>query len=95
MYKSLFKMPNTGIEVIKFEYSLKLKIKCNDWLHGDTCIQQDSIFTFWFAFLSTYICCTCMVAVNVLVRLAITQLSLFCLKKNAIGTTISCIGSII
>ena len=29
----------TGIEVIKLEYSLKLKIKQNDWLLADTCPQ--------------------------------------------------------
>ena len=27
----------TGLEVIKPEYSLKLKIKRNDWLLADTC----------------------------------------------------------
>ena len=27
------------LEVIKLEYSLKLKIKCNDWLLVDTCPQ--------------------------------------------------------
>ena len=30
---------NTGIEVLKLEYSLKLKIKLNDWLLADTCPQ--------------------------------------------------------
>ena len=29
----------TGLEVIKLEYSLKLKVKHNDWLHADTCPQ--------------------------------------------------------
>ena len=28
-----------GLDVIKLEYSLKLKIKCNDWLLVDTCPQ--------------------------------------------------------
>ena len=28
-----------GLEVIKLEYSLKLKIKRNDWLLADTCPQ--------------------------------------------------------
>ena len=28
-----------GLEVIKLEYSLKLKIKCNEWLLLDTCLQ--------------------------------------------------------
>ena len=28
-----------GLEVIKLEFSLKLKIKCNDWLLADTCLQ--------------------------------------------------------
>ena len=29
----------SGLEVIKLEYNLKLKIKCNDWLLADTCRQ--------------------------------------------------------
>ena len=29
----------TGLEVIKLEYSLRLKIKSNDWLLADTCPQ--------------------------------------------------------
>ena len=29
----------SGLEVIKLEYNLKLKIKCNDWLLVDTCPQ--------------------------------------------------------
>ena len=28
-----------GLEVIKLEYILKLKIKRNDWLLADTCLQ--------------------------------------------------------
>ena len=28
-----------GLEVIKLEFILKLKIKCNDWLLADTCLQ--------------------------------------------------------
>ena len=28
-----------GLEVIKLEYILRLKIKCNDWLLADTCPQ--------------------------------------------------------
>ena len=28
-----------GLEVIKLEYSLRLRIKCNDWLLADTCPQ--------------------------------------------------------
>ena len=32
-------MKSTGLEVIKLEYSLKLKIKRNDWLLADTCPQ--------------------------------------------------------
>ena len=28
-----------GLEVIKLEYSLKLKIKCNDWLLVDTLLN--------------------------------------------------------
>ena len=30
----------SGLEVIKLEYSLRLKIKCNDWLLADTCPQS-------------------------------------------------------
>ena len=36
-----------GLEVIKLEFILKLKIKHNDWLLADTCLQaanQCSIF---------------------------------------------------
>ena len=29
----------TGLEVIKLEYNLRLKIKRIDWLHADTCPQ--------------------------------------------------------
>ena len=29
----------TGLEVIKLEYNLRLKIKRNDWLLADTCPQ--------------------------------------------------------
>ena len=29
----------SGPEVIKLEYRLKLKIKCNDWLFADMCPQ--------------------------------------------------------
>ena len=32
-------MLSTGLKVIKLEYSLKLKIKCNNWLLADTCPQ--------------------------------------------------------
>ena len=28
-----------GLEVIKLEYKLRLKIKRHDWLHADTCLQ--------------------------------------------------------
>ena len=28
-----------GLEVIKLEFILKLKIKCNDWLLADLCLQ--------------------------------------------------------
>ena len=30
---------NTGLEVIKLEFILRLKIKRNDWLLEDTCPQ--------------------------------------------------------
>ena len=29
----------SGPEVIKLEFSLRFKIKCNDWLLADTCPQ--------------------------------------------------------
>ena len=29
----------SGRKVIKLEYNLRLKIKCNDWLLADTCPQ--------------------------------------------------------
>ena len=29
----------SGLEVIKLEFILKLKIKCNDWLLAETCPQ--------------------------------------------------------
>ena len=32
------------LEVIKLEYSLRLKIKCNDWLLADTCPQAAKHF---------------------------------------------------
>ena len=33
------KQPNTGLEVIKLEFILRLKIKRNDWLLADMCPQ--------------------------------------------------------
>ena len=30
---------SSGLEVIKLEFILRLKIKCNDWLLADTCPQ--------------------------------------------------------
>ena len=33
------KVKQPGLEAIKLEYSLKLKIKRNDWLLADTCRQ--------------------------------------------------------
>ena len=30
---------SAGLEVIKLEYSLRLEVKCNDWLLADTCPQ--------------------------------------------------------
>ena len=39
MLASMLKFVSTGLEVIKLEYSLNLKIKCNDWLLADTCPQ--------------------------------------------------------
>ena len=34
-----------GLEVIKLEFILKPKIKCNDWLLADTCPQAANHFT--------------------------------------------------
>ena len=39
----------TRSEVIKLEFILKLKIKCNDWLLVDTC-QQSANFALNFEF---------------------------------------------
>ena len=35
--------PKSGLEVIKFEFILRLKIKRNDWLFADTCPKQPTI----------------------------------------------------
>ena len=35
----------SGLEVIKLEYSLRLKIKRNDWLHADKCPQAANCCT--------------------------------------------------
>ena len=38
----------TGLEVIKLEFILRLKIKRNDWLFADTCPQAASHYAlFW------------------------------------------------
>ena len=34
-----FRSSTPGLDVIKLEYSLRLKIKRNDWLLADTCPQ--------------------------------------------------------
>ena len=39
-------MVPAGLEVIKLEYSLRLKVKCNDWLLADTCRKQPIILYF-------------------------------------------------
>ena len=44
MATSIVAIFRTGLEVIKLEFILKLKIKCYDWLLADTCPQGDS---FW------------------------------------------------
>ena len=36
-----------GLEVIKLEFILRLKIKCNDWLLADTCPQAANHFAFF------------------------------------------------
>ena len=38
---------SSGLEVIKLEYSLRLKIKCNDCLLADTCPQATSSLHFF------------------------------------------------
>ena len=38
-----FLTSSPGLKVIKLEYILKLKIKCNDWLLADTCLMR-----FWY-----------------------------------------------
>ena len=35
-----------GLEVIKLEFILRLKIKCNDWLIADTCPQAANHWAF-------------------------------------------------
>ena len=37
--KKPFESLRTGLDVIKLEYSLKLKIKCDDRLLAETCLQ--------------------------------------------------------
>ena len=32
-----------GLEVVQLEYSLRLKIQCNDWLLADMCRKQPII----------------------------------------------------
>ena len=41
---------NPGLEVIKIEYSLKLKIRRNDWLLADTCVCKQPIIVLYFEF---------------------------------------------
>ena len=36
----IFPLLITGLEVIKLEFILRLKIKCNDWLIVDVCPQS-------------------------------------------------------
>ena len=36
-----------GLEVIKLEFILKLKIKRNDWLLSDTCPQQPIVMLYF------------------------------------------------
>ena len=39
----------SGLEVIKLEYRLRLKIKPNDWLLADTCpVHKPPIIAFYF-----------------------------------------------
>ena len=42
MFKNMYVDVDTRPEVIKLEYSLKLKIKRNDWLLADMCPQAVS-----------------------------------------------------
>ena len=41
------KTMNPGLEVIKLEYSLKLKIKRNDWLLADTYFEFENELKFY------------------------------------------------
>ena len=41
--RQLFYGKEPGLEVIKLEFILRLKIKCNDWLLADTCPQAANI----------------------------------------------------
>ena len=48
------RVQQSGLEVIKLEYSLRLKIKRNDWLFADTCPQAANhcaLFGAWIEFL--------------------------------------------
>ena len=40
----------SGHEVIKLEYSLKLKTKCNDWLLADTRVRKQPFIALYFEF---------------------------------------------
>ena len=41
---------SSGLEVIKLELILKLKIKRNDWLLADTCLQAANLCRLYFEF---------------------------------------------
>ena len=41
---------SSGLEVMKLEFNLKLKIKCNDWLLADTCPQAANRCRLYFEF---------------------------------------------
>ena len=48
LHASLVTNLRPGLEVIKLEYSLRLKIKRNDWLLVDTCVRKQPIIARYF-----------------------------------------------
>ena len=38
----------SGLQVIKLEFILRLKIKCNDWPLADTCVRKQPIIVLYF-----------------------------------------------
>ena len=44
----LYLLQRPGLEVIKLEFILRLKIKSNDWLLADTCVCKQPIIALYF-----------------------------------------------